>query len=200
MYDTSPDITALISARICHDLASPLGAIANGVELLELSGMTDTPESILLADSVTAATARMAFIRMAYGSASMTTMVGASKAQKILAGNFAEKKIIIQWRVSQETPKPIIKLLFLLIQSVETALPYGGEVDIHERNGTYEIHTNAKAVRHDPALWACLSEDAMPVDMTSAQVHFELARQQATRLSRKVEVRVSETTLDITVV
>ncbi|MDR6263917.1 histidine phosphotransferase family protein [Roseobacter sp. N2S] len=200
MYDNSPDITALISARICHDLASPLGAIANGVELLELSGMADTPESILLADSVTAATARMAFIRMAYGSAQMTTMVGASKAQKILAGNFSEKKIMVQWRVSQETPKPMIKLLFLLVQSVETALPYGGEVDITERNGKYDIHTNAKAVRHDPTLWACLSNDAMPVDMTSAQVHFELARQQATRLKRKIEVRASETTLDISVV
>lgn len=200
MYDTSPDITALISARICHDLASPLGAIANGVELLELSGMADTPESILLADSVTAATARMAFIRMAYGSASMSTMVGASKAQKILAGNFAEKKINIQWRVSQETPKPMIKLLFLLMQSVETALPYGGEVDIHEKNGKYDIHTGAKAVRHDPVLWGCLSHDAMPPDMTSAQVHFELARQQTARLGRRVEVRVSETTLDITVV
>lgn len=200
MYDTSPDITALISARICHDLASPLGAIANGVELLELSGMADTPESILLADSVTSATARMAFIRLAYGSASMTTMVGASKAHRILAGNFAEKKIATQWRVSQETPKPMVKLLFLLTQSVETALPYGGDVNIHERDGTYDIHTNAKEVRYDPALWACLSQDAMSADMTSAQLHFELARQQAARLGRKIEVCVSETTLDITVV
>ena len=31
------DLPALIAARICHDLISPLGAIGNGVELLEWS-------------------------------------------------------------------------------------------------------------------------------------------------------------------
>ena len=33
-----PDITALVTARICRDLASPIGAIGNDIELVELRG------------------------------------------------------------------------------------------------------------------------------------------------------------------
>ena len=35
-----PNITALVAARMCHILASPIGAIYNGVELVELTGKT----------------------------------------------------------------------------------------------------------------------------------------------------------------
>ena len=37
MSDT-PDLSALIGSRICHDLISPIGAIGNGVELLMMEG------------------------------------------------------------------------------------------------------------------------------------------------------------------
>ena len=33
----TPDLSALVSARLCHDLISPMGAIGNGLELLQLS-------------------------------------------------------------------------------------------------------------------------------------------------------------------
>ena len=48
MYDKPQDIAALISSRICHDMASPLGAISNGLELLELSGVSPSPELALI--------------------------------------------------------------------------------------------------------------------------------------------------------
>ena len=35
---TSPDLSALVSARLCHDLISPMGAIGNGLELMQLAG------------------------------------------------------------------------------------------------------------------------------------------------------------------
>ncbi|WP_157888260.1 histidine phosphotransferase family protein [Neptunicoccus sediminis] len=199
MYDTSDDITALISARICHDLASPLGAIANGVELLELSGVADCPEAVLLADSVNCATARMAFIRVAYGFANSQTKMAPSQAQQLLSANFAERKIAIQWRISQDTAKPLTKLLFLLIQCCESALPYGGEIQLHQRDDVIDLHTNAKEVRHDPALWGCLSAETAQPTLTSSLVHFELARLQALKLGRDIDVRFSDTTLDITI-
>lgn len=43
---TPLDLSALIGSRICHDLISPLGAIANGVELMALTGAEKTPVSI----------------------------------------------------------------------------------------------------------------------------------------------------------
>jgi histidine phosphotransferase ChpT len=39
------DLAALVSSRICHDFISPIGAINNGLELLNMSGLAhDGPE------------------------------------------------------------------------------------------------------------------------------------------------------------
>ena len=40
---SAPDLTALVSARLCHDLISPMGAIGNGLELMQLAA---TPGAI----------------------------------------------------------------------------------------------------------------------------------------------------------
>ena len=63
------DLTALVGSRICHDLISPLGAIGNGLELLQLSGLPQGPEWALIAESVENASARIRFFRIAYGAA-----------------------------------------------------------------------------------------------------------------------------------
>lgn len=63
----TPDIAALVSARICHDLISPIGAIGNGVELLMLDKAAASPEMDLISESVTQASARIRFFRLAYG-------------------------------------------------------------------------------------------------------------------------------------
>src|SRR5229473_4806302 len=62
-------IVELLSARLCHELVSPIGAIANGVELLG----EDDPEFVrdamaLIAQSARKAAQRLQFYRFAYGS------------------------------------------------------------------------------------------------------------------------------------
>src|SRR6056297_806221 len=42
----------LIGSRLCHDLSNPLGAIGNGVELLDLTGAAQGPELDLVRDAV----------------------------------------------------------------------------------------------------------------------------------------------------
>ena len=55
MRDYSLDIPGLLGARLCHDLISPVGAISNGLELLQLSGDLNGPERDLIADSAASA-------------------------------------------------------------------------------------------------------------------------------------------------
>ena len=62
-----PNITALVTARMCHDLASPIGAVGNGVELVELAGKTLGQEGELVKASVSAAAAKLKLFRIAYG-------------------------------------------------------------------------------------------------------------------------------------
>src|SRR5690606_27339952 len=62
-------LAALLASRMCHDLVSPLGAIGNGLELLEMYGAAAGPEHALIADSVAAAGARLRLFRLAFGHA-----------------------------------------------------------------------------------------------------------------------------------
>ena len=59
---------ALLCSRIFHDLASPLGAIAAGIEFLEMSGANQA-EHALISDSVQATMAKLTFFRWAFGPA-----------------------------------------------------------------------------------------------------------------------------------
>ncbi|CRK74395.1 hypothetical protein [Nereida ignava] len=59
IQSTPLDLSALVGSRICHDLISPLGAIANGVELMALTGAEQTPEMLLIAESVEAAVTKV---------------------------------------------------------------------------------------------------------------------------------------------
>lgn len=199
MYDSSQELTALISSRICHDLASPLGAIANGLELLELTGLADTPEAALLSDSVQSASARIAYFRIAFGTASADTMVSPAVAQKTLAQNYGERKININWRTTEDCPRPLAKLLFLLVQAAETALPYGGEIALQDTADGWTITCTAREVRLDATLWAQLTTGETAESLQSSQVQFALARLQANAIGKSIAHSHTDTTLTITV-
>jgi histidine phosphotransferase ChpT len=64
---TTPNLTALLGSRICHDLINPLGAIGNGIELLGLAGGAEGEEMTLVSDSVENATAKLKLLRLAFG-------------------------------------------------------------------------------------------------------------------------------------
>jgi histidine phosphotransferase ChpT len=71
MAQNDLDLAALVSSRICHDLLSLIGAINNGLELLNMSGASPIgPEMQLICDSVKSASARIRFFRIAFGAAS----------------------------------------------------------------------------------------------------------------------------------
>ncbi len=199
MYDTPHDITSLISTRICHDLASPIGAIANGMELLELSGLANMPETALIADSVQSAANRLEFMRIAYGTATAGATVAAEKAQKILSGYFGEKKIAVFFDRDSDLDHPLAKLLFLLIQTAESALPYGGEVHIVAADTACEIICTGKEIRIDPDLWTHITGKGQSISMQPSKVQFALALLQAVQMGKAITHRSNDTTLNIMV-
>jgi len=60
----------VLASRICHDLVSPVGAIANGVDLLrEIGGQGAEAEIAMIGQSAERASAILAFHRLAFGAA-----------------------------------------------------------------------------------------------------------------------------------
>jgi len=90
-------IASLVGSRICHDLISPVGAINNGIELLSMGGPLDSPEMALISDSVTNASARIKFFRVAFGVASPEQVLGTPEVKAIAEGQYAEGRLRAQW-------------------------------------------------------------------------------------------------------
>lgn len=172
------DLPALTSSRICHDLASPLMAISNGLELLELSGFADTPEAALLSDSVRAARARMEFFRIAFGPGGDATMMSHEQCRSLVEGHYAETRIAPVWCPDNAVPRDSVKLLFLLIQCVASALPHGGEIRVTRADRVWAVSAVASSVRDIGSLWSVLSE-GVAHSLAAAEVHFALAHAQA---------------------
>ena len=186
------DLVALLGSRLCHDLISPLGAIANGVELLTLSGLVAGPEMSLIVESVDNANARIRFFRIAFGAAQPGQMLERREIASVLAGVNTGGRMTVLWQIDGPQPRAEVKLAFLCLQCLELALPWGGRLTVGRGNGGWTVATEEGRLRPLPAQWALFdgtgrSEgDSPPLP---ADIHFLLARRWAQalgyRLTRK---------------
>jgi len=168
------NINALIGSRICHDLINPLGAISNGIELLELTGVPQSPEMALVAESVENATARLKFLRLAFGDASSDQVVSRQEVFTTLEAVARGGRLSYLWSVEGEQPRQTVRAALLAIMCVETALPVGGDIEIGLSDDTWSIQARHPRLNLDPALWVPLSKQETPIELAAAQVHFAL--------------------------
>ncbi|MGB8812659.1 MAG: histidine phosphotransferase family protein [Paracoccaceae bacterium] len=188
-----PDLTALLGSRICHDLISPIGAIGNGVELLMMDGSTNGPEIALIAESVANANARIRFFRVAFGSCSVDQRVGRPEVVSILADLTRGGRLTIDWQGPTDQPRREVKLAFLLIQCLETAMAYGGRITAERGDNRWIITSHAAKMKIDPALWEVLSNPNSQTEVTAAQVHFALVPEELARQNRQLSVEIRDT-------
>lgn len=185
------DLQALIVARFCHDLASPLGAITNGVELLEMV-QAGSPEVALVAQSARQATARLRLFRLAFGPAAADQVTGANEMASLLRahGEYARARMVFD--ITQDIPRTHAKMLALAMMCLETIIPWGGEIQFDRIAGAYQICAGGQKMRVDPDLWAKMSGPNMPLTVTPATVQFEEFRQTVQRLGFSLTLRQAE--------
>lgn len=181
------DLGALIGSRLCHDLVSPLGAISNGVELLQMTGAA-TPELGLVADSVAHANARLRFFRLAFGTAPPTATVRPDEVTGILGDLTAQGRIVFGWRDPAVLPRPEARLLFLLLLCAETALPAGGEVAITRTTDRVEVVAQGPRIAVNGPLWQALGDTEPAIEAGPAEVQFLMAPGAARGLSRRIRL------------
>src|SRR5215469_9964371 len=94
------DIAALLVSRLCHDLVSPVGAVVNGLEVLE-----DENDAAMRADalrlvaaSAEQASARLQFARLAFGAAgSAGAELDLAEVGRIVSGLLNGGRIELVW-------------------------------------------------------------------------------------------------------
>lgn len=189
---SNTDLSALIGSRICHDLISPLGAIGNGVELLSLSANSTGPELALITESVSAANARIRFYRVAFGSAANDQRIGRPEVVSILADITRGGRLAIDWQVPGDQPRPAVKLAFLLIQCLETAMPFGGRILVTLDAKGWQLRGTATRMKINHALWDVLSNPDAPLVVSPAQVQFALVPEEMQRNGHTLNAELRE--------
>jgi histidine phosphotransferase ChpT len=177
----------LIAARICHDIVSPLGAIANGVELLGLT-TGSTPEMKLIAESVENATARIRFFRLAYGPASPDQLVSRSEVVGTLAAVAKGGRMTFDWQVQGECARLDVRAVFLLLQCMEASMPLGGHVTVSREGGTLLVEGESNRIQANDSLWSSLRMAEPRPTASAALVQFALLPDALAQAGRRLRI------------
>ncbi|MDO5658383.1 MAG: histidine phosphotransferase family protein [Paracoccus sp. (in: a-proteobacteria)] len=182
MKDTLPtpadpaQMTALLASRLCHDIISPLGAIGNGVELLQMTpdypGIAQSPEMMLIAESVEAARARIRAFRMAFGTASDGQRVSQGQLAEVIDDLNHSARLRVSLETGDDLPRADVKLVMLALMCMATAMPWGGRVTVTQNLRHWTITGEADRTQgNDRAVWAWLDAD-QPDMPDAAHMHF----------------------------
>ena len=192
------DLASLIGSRICHDLISPIGAINNGLELLSMAGGAEGPEIMLIRESVDNANARIRYFRIAYGVSSPGQTVAIGEVMSIIKGVTHGGRIEINWHPTGELLRTDVQAAFLAIQCLETALPYGGSVDVTCTDGRWTLSATGKTIKAGPKLWTGLSDTNTHGTVMPSQIQFVLLPQVLASMNKSLNVRTDDTAAVLT--
>jgi histidine phosphotransferase ChpT len=130
----SLELAALLCSRVCHDLISPVGAIVNGLEVLDDNPKPEDRDFALdlIRKSAKTASARLQFCRLAFGAAgSSGAQIDLGDAQTMARGHIEDAKTAIAWNLPRLLlPKNRVKLLLNMLIIAQQTIPRGGTLTV----------------------------------------------------------------------
>ncbi|WP_181703206.1 histidine phosphotransferase ChpT [Chthonobacter albigriseus] len=126
------DFAALLCSRVCHDIISPVGAITNGLEILDEEDNEEMKAIAfdLIRKSAKTASAKLQFARLAFGAAgSAGAEVDLGDAETVAKRYMEGEKADLVWEAQRRLlPKNQVKLMLNLLLVSLHAIPRGGKV------------------------------------------------------------------------
>ncbi len=187
------ELAALISSKICHDVINPVGAIYNGLEILNEEDDQDARNHALdvIRNVTMQASARLEFARFAFGaSGSAGSMIDLTMAEKICRGFLGNGKHKLAWNGAPGyVAKDRAKLLLNLVAAAISALPRGGDIVVDiagplERT-SFTVRCRGTGARPPLHLAEFLAGGPVPVlDSMSIQPYY------TTRLAESANMRL----------
>jgi len=131
---TTMELAALLSSKVCHDIISPVGAIANGLELLDEDQDEETRGFAmeLVKSSTLQATAKLKFSRLAFGASGVSgSHIDVKDAEDVSREYVDSNKVELQWSAPVVLlPKDVVKLLLNLVLISIATIPRGGKINV----------------------------------------------------------------------
>ena len=174
------DLAALLCSRVCHDVIGPVGAIINGLEVLD-GEEDDEMRSIamdLIKKSAASASTRLQFCRLAFGAAgSLTAAIDTGDAENAARALIANDRTSLRWNASRQlAPKNMVKLMLNMCLIAAGCVPRGGAVTVEfegEADRTIRVEANGPNAKLPHSAAAILTQDAADmVDAHSIQSYY----------------------------
>lgn len=196
---SAPDLAALLCSRVCHDIISPVGAINNGLELLDEGGADEDAMNLIRASAVNAS-ARLQFARIAFGAAGSAGMqIDTGDAQTVAAAFINNEKPELEWHgVRALLPKNQVKLLLNLLLVANAAIPRGGRLRVYledtDTNAHFMIKAEGPMLRVPPKFLELHSgsKPDEPVDAHSVQFYYTLLLAKETGMNVNIRATADE--------
>src|SRR5580692_2092927 len=198
------DFAAFMVSRVCHDLVGPLGAVVNGLEVLE-----DERDATMRADALKLVTssagqalARIQFMRIAFGAAgSAGAELDLGEIGRLVAGLLSGGKVQLVWNVPKlYWGKDWAKLLMNATLLGSDCLPRGGVVKVDAEAGTprFRIHASGTVARIAEEVERMLkgAEPSVPLDARGIQPY--LTQRLARTVHGALQVKTGEGFVEIT--
>jgi len=197
------EFSALMVSRVCHDLVGPLGAVVNGLEVLEDerdAAMRDDAIR-LAASSANQALARIQFMRMAFGAAgSAGAELDLGEVGRLIQGLLDGGKIKLEWNVPQAYwAKNWAKLLMNATLLGTDCLPRGGVVRVEAEAGApkFKIHASGAVARMTEEVERTLKEGELSVPFDARGIQPYLTHQLSRAVRGVLKVTIGDGFIEI---
>jgi histidine phosphotransferase ChpT len=194
------DLAALLSSRVCHDIISPVGAIANGLELM------DDPETDpemrataldMVRSSAKTATAKLKFCRIAFGAAgSAGALIDMSEAGEVAKAFVGEEKVKLDWQAPRENrPKQEVKLLLNMLLIALAGVPRGGVVTVTADGKNLAVRAKGERAKINEAMAGALNgtADLTTLDARLVQPYYARILAEASGLDLSMMMETDDT-------
>ena len=145
-------VMELLASRICHDIISPVGAINNGIELMQEMANDSSSDGLddgleLVAYSAEQSAAKLAAFRLAYGAGGSDSHIKPEDVQKTFGTLIkGEGKHSQTWDPygnlgPKDLPAGYCKMLMCALMLAQETLPKGGYISVRPGMGDNEGHS-----------------------------------------------------------
>ncbi len=201
---TDLELSALVSSKICHDIISPVGAIANGLEIMDEETDDDMRRHAmqLVRKSAGVASAKLQFARLAFGAAgSAGTEIDLTEAEKVARAVIESDRHTLTWSGPTATlAKDKVKLLLNMATIALEVLPRGGTIELSITGGgdasVFELRCTGDKSRIPEDIGALLNGGLdRALDAHSIQPYFTLRLAETVGMPLKIEQQDGSITL-----
>lgn len=203
------ELSEFIVSRLCHDMAGPVGAVNNGVELLKDPNPTYHAESVdLIEVSAKEAVSRLLYFRQAYGNSKNHGSISMSAIKDLVHNYYDNKNINFIWPEAhgdsdsmQPIANDVVKLLLNVILVISSTLIHGGNVTVklksQKNNLGVKVRAEGKTVKLQEHMSSALTDDLKKVKTDSKNSQAYLTRMLAKKIGGTLKVDIGDDYIEI---